>query len=428
MIYHKVLVNIRQQHGYSQEDFANLLQCDVAHIIALESGKEKADTPFVATIRVKLDLKNAPITELARATLMEDIYKWKVAIDYGDISKASELMPALKSGAKLSYSVSTQVLYDIFETDYYRLIGDMKSYNEMMKRLSQQVEKFNARQLHHYNCLVGAKAFVEKRYQEAIKAYVAAGRLDKSGDWSGVRFYAGLGASLSDRGYATRAVWYLEKARHLARWAAIYENRPNSRFDEYIDGYLASDLSKIGRCDEAITILERRLVIEMKKKSKEGIGYTYFSFGRVYQMAENFDKAIKNYDMALEYLNENNEAYISALYHKASTYTINNRNSEAVPCIEKGLEVAKDEYWRIRFDALMHSATLDVDPSSAEYLKNTAIPKLLSYGQGEAVVYYNKQLSEYYYEYGTLEAALKYSNSALEAQKQLHKELIERDM
>jgi len=34
----------------------------------------------------------------------------------------------------------------------------------------------------------------------------------------------------------------------------------------------------------------------------------------------------------------------------------------------------------------------------------------------------------YYYEYGTLEAALKYSNCALEAQKQLHKELVERDM
>jgi len=274
---------------------------------------------------------------------------------------------------------------------------------------------------------VGARAFVDKRYQEAIKAYKTAAKADPNNKWKGVRFYFGMGMSLSDRGYAARALKYHEKAVYMSKYNKAYNGRLNRRFDVYIDGYRASDLSKLGRHEEALEILNKRLDIVMKKDDKEGIGYTYFIFGFVYLIADNYDKAIENYDLALLYLDSNSDVFIANLYHKAKVLLASDKLSEAVSCADKGLGTTNDELWKTLFDAIKHSTSLSVSKSLI-LMKETIIPKLKDFGQQEEVVDCYKRLSDFYDGDGNAETALKYSNLALETQKQLHKELIEGDI
>jgi len=302
----------------------------------------------------------------------------------------------------------------------------MKAYEETMTALSRRIAEFSARHRYHYHCLLAAKAFVERDYQEAIKFYKVAEDLDKGKKWTEVRFYFGMGMSLSDRGYATRAIGYLRQAKYLATWSRRYNGKPNSRFDVYIDGYLAYNLSKIGKSNEALELLEKRLSIEKKKKSNNGIGYTYFSFGKVYKRIENYNKAISNYDKALKYLVEDKIRYVACVYQKSASLIANGDVHEAIECAQKGLSITSDKLWETFLSALVHSALMHNDYNSVTSLKENIIPKLQEYGQYEAAVYYYEQLSNFYYEYGEVDVAFRYGKFTLETQKQLHVELVER--
>ncbi|MCL2404043.1 MAG: helix-turn-helix transcriptional regulator [Defluviitaleaceae bacterium] len=428
MIYCKTLTRIRQSLGLSLAEFAKDLDCTEAYVYNLEANKEQASFEFVVKLKNKYNLHSSPILDREREDTMTRLYDWKVTINYGDIAKASELKPGLEKSAMSSFSPSTINMYDLLAADYYYLINDMKSYEETMTALSQRTNEFSARHWYHYNCLLGAKAFVGKHYQDAIKSYKSAEKLDKNDTWADVRFYFGLGMSLSDRGYATRAVEYLKKAKHMAMWGKAYNGKPNRRFDVYIDGYLANDLSKIGRGDEALKVLERRYVIETKNKSREGLGYTYFSLGRVYRRISDYDKAIDYFDKALEYLHVGESGHIASIYLKASSLINNDESDEAVVYAEKGMSITRSEYWKTKFDAIKHSILMHNDLNSAKYLSEIVIPKLKEYGQHEAIVYYYEQLSNFYNELGNIDIAIKCSNHALEIQKQMYNELLEGDM
>ena len=427
MIFHKTLVNIRRRHGYTQEEFAKLLGCPVEDIVAFESNTKQATYMFVAILRQKLGLHSAPITETEWQTLVVGMHsEWKNAIDYADVEKAKELQQALEKSVQASFSPSIENYYYLYLADYYMLTHDIDAYADTMALLSQRTDGFGTKHWFMYHCLLGARAFVEKRYQDAIKAYKTAEALDHNNEWCGLRFNYGMGVSLTDRNYAARAMPYLKKAKRASM--VSYDEKRNSRFDVYIDGIMAYNLAKLGRSDEALKILDKRLNLETGINSKSGIGYTHFSFGRVYHSVEDFDKAIESYDKALQYLDKGNDAYISCIHDKTSALIDSDQTDEAVNVAEVGLSIITDEYWKTMLEALKHSASLEYDPDSATYLKEIAIPKLQEYGKYEAAVYYYQLLSKFYFEYSSVEIAFKYNNLALEAQKKLHKELVEGDI
>jgi len=428
VIFHKTLVNIRKKYGPCRAKLAQALGCTEDYIAALEENKEQATFDFVIKIKDAFNLHTAPIFESERNTLMDNLYNWKRAIDHADLDVAAKLKPELEESARLSFSPSTEIFYDLFAADYYYHVGDDAAYNETMAALSNRMDEFGLRHRYQYQRLLGAKAFVEKRYQDAIKAYKAAERLDPSGSWHDVRFYFGLGMSLSDRGYATRAIDYLERAKHITKYDKTYNGKSNRRFDVYIDGYLSSDLSKVGRSEEALRILETRLAIEKKKNSRVGIGYTYFCYGNMHQRTKKHESAIESYDNALKCLNTDESGHVESIYQKAVSLNAINRMAEAIDCVDKGLSTTKDEHWIMFFDALKHYILMNDDINSVDYLEKTLIPKLQESGQSEAVGYYYQKLSYFYNEQKNDEIAFKYSNLALETYNKLHKECIERDM
>jgi len=426
LIFHKTLVNIRKKHGLSQEELANIQGCKVEDIIAIESNKVQATYMFVTVLRNKLKLHDAPITENERTALMEELNNWKLAIDYDDMSKAAKLKPGLEKGARSSYSPSTEIFYDLYAASYYRATDDIKAHDETMAALEQRIEEFGPRHHFYYYRLLGARNFVAHRYKEALKAYRAAEKLDKDTRWGDVGLYYIIGVILSDMGYVTLAIEYLRKAMHLAKWHKVYYGKPNRRYDTQIDGFLAYNLSKMGKEDEAIVILDKRLSIEKERNSVDAtIGYTYLSLGSVYLLNKKSSQAIVNFDTAFNYLDESSDVYKTNLYRKALALIESGAISDAVNCIDEGISISTDdELWSVLFKVLKCSVSLS-DPKSLLYMIDIAIPKLQEYEQYEDVVGYYKLISDFYGKNKNHELSQKYSNFALETYEKLYKERIE---
>ncbi|MCL2404666.1 MAG: helix-turn-helix domain-containing protein [Defluviitaleaceae bacterium] len=107
MIYYKTLANLRKSFGLSHAELANALGCTEEHIHKLETNRETASFALVSKIKEIYNLQDAPIFESEREAHMEQLYNWKVVINYGDIDKAHELKPVLEKATMSSFSPST---------------------------------------------------------------------------------------------------------------------------------------------------------------------------------------------------------------------------------------------------------------------------------------------------------------------------------
>ena len=428
MIYHKTLTNIRIKHGYSHEEFAEALNCDISLIVALESNRQKADITFVSNLRDKLGLHNAPITEEERTTLMESLTTWLQAISYGDMDKAAAQKPQLEKSARESYSPGTINYYDLFAACYYWAAGDMDAHNEIMEALELRKSEFGARHQFYYYRLLGARAFMNHKYSEALKAFITAEKLDKNSEWHNASLYYSIGRCLSDMGYAARAAEYMKMAQQLAQRDKSYNNRPNNKFDVEIDGHMAYNLSKIGRIEEAHAILDKRLKIEINKgEGSEGHGATHFYIGHTYLREKKYCDALKHFEIALQYTSEDGYFFDVASYYKAETLFCLGKIEEGLCDLEKALALSLGNVSRVRLEALKHSALVS-DGESFEHMANVIVPKFIEYELYDEAARYYKLLSKACNERGEYLVALKYSNAALEVYQQLYEERVEGGM
>jgi len=425
MIYYKTLITIRKAHEYSQAEFAELLNCDLDYLIKLENDELKPTYIFVENLRNKLNLHGAAIASTQWEALVKGLATFRCALDYGDMSTATRLKPKLENEAMSSYSLSVKILYSLHAASYYWNVKDMEAYDRIMADLRQRTNEFNAMHRHYYHRLIGVREYALHNYDNALKAFLTAERLDKDLQWVSVNLYYGCAKCLAEMGYIARAVEYYKKARHYARWHKPYDGKSNRRYDMVIDGQLAICLSKLGKIDEAITILEKRLSREVERNiSRKNIGFTYYSFGRVYSNIGNYEDALQSFEKAFPYLKEDSETYTANIYYKTMTLVACGNISEAAACIDNNLIPDTSKLWNVLFNALKHSLSLS-EPDSILYITRTAIPKLEKYGQYEEVTEYYKIISDFYSKDKNYELASKYSNLAYEMLKRLYKERIE---
>jgi len=427
MIFYKTLINIRKKHGFTQEEFAKTLGCTEEYIVAIESNKEQASFTFVVNLKDKLNLHSAPITESEREALMDSLQTFRILIDYGEMQKAAEQLPNLAKNVRVSYSPSANNFFDLFAAAYYWVANDKKAYEETMAALSKRTDEFSGKHQHYYHRLIAVRELKDYHYNEALKAYVTAEKLDRDAQLASVGFYYLYGRCLSDMGYVAKAIKYLMKAKHLAKWRKVYNGKPNRIHDASIDGFLANNLGIIGKSDDALEILDKRLAIEKKKKNKHGMGITYYYLGKMHLRAKNYSEALNNFDMAFHYCGESSHVYVNILYRKAQTFIKSGKITEGINCADEGLDISTRTIWTVLFDALKHSALLS-DPKLMLYMERTAIPNLLEFGQHEEVLEYYELLRDFHSGKKQFELALKYSKFAYELQKQLYKELVEGEL
>ena len=434
MMYYKTLKNIRTKFNISAEKLAEITGYDVEYIRNLEgpNSEEQASQEFVDTLKEKLDLKGAPITESEIESLQNRLYNWKIMIDYGFLDKAVKWKPILEQDVNRSFSSSTKYYMDLYTASFFWAVGNYESCYQLLDSLSQKTDQFNSRHFYMYYRLVGMRALTENRLKDAVTAFSKAERMDRHLRQNEVGLYYLYGKCLSDLGYVGRAVDNLKKAKRLSIWGKLYEGQPNKRYDVYIDGCLAYNLSITGQSDKALNILNKRLqAVERTNAGERALGYTYFSLGSVFLEARKYSEAISNFNIAFQYLDPGEETYKVALFCKAVSLIRDGMITEAVDYAETGLDLCldddEDELWRAKFEIIKHLAALD-NPDSVAYLESSIIPILAKYEYHYVIVEYYEALCNYYEQNGDLAQALKYSKSSANAFRTLYEERIKRGL
>ena len=359
-------------------------------------------------IELKIINNVRPLTQHERSRLEKLLYTWRDLIDHGKTDEATRLLPALIRCEDEREDLHLMFLYNLFCARYYRALGETENFKEVMSFLSGWQHKFLDEHNYYYYRLIAFSEHEAWRYKLALEAYYAAEESDPMHEWSDVGFYYSFGCCLSDMGYTHKAISYFEKALEKA------DVSNNHRYDVFIKGFLAHDYSKVGQGEEAVELLQNCIInINNNDVNRIALGWLYYSFGVVFNNLERHNDAIRNFDEALQYYMENNKNYVNALYCKALALAASNRIEECIGCIDSALSLLTDEMdWEairaILLNTLKHSLTL-CNPDSMQYMKTTAIPKLLEFGQYSEAVDYSKKISGFYEEIGDTARALEYS-------------------
>ena len=428
MIDSKALIAIRAEHDLSQAAFADRLGYKVSYIQALEdhtNKREQATSSFISKLRDEFGLHDAPLTISETDKLTEDLHRWKDLIDYGEMQKAEEAMPDLAKRAKLSFRRCLQCLYDLYAARYYQNTGDKRPYKRLMKSLSERQPEFTEICSFLYHHLVAVQAHTENRLHDAHAAFDKAERIDKEDKWGGLPFCYQYGICLSYMGYAAKAIGYLERAMHKAKWSTGHDGKINRRYDLHILCVLAKEYSKIGRMDDAIAILDERFKYDTKRGTTSALGFIYHSYGEIYHKMEDYGYALDNYEEAFKYHEEGSEPYIDSLFHKAITLIACDMIDEALDCISKGMRSSRGEVWKALFDALKHSVSLS-DPASLEYMEKVAIPNLLKHGQYEEATSHHEKICKFYEHRGNHKKAYEHIRAMYNIQKKQYEDRVER--
>ena len=364
-------------------------------------------------IELRIRKKVRPLTQHEKSRLEKLLYTWRDLIDHGKTDEATELLPSLLRCEDEHEDLHLIFIYNLFCARYYRALSETENFDEVMSFLSGWRHKFLDEHNYYYYRLIAFSEHEARRYKSALEAYYAAEESDPIYEWIDVGFYYSFGCCLMDMGYIHKAIGYLEKALEKANSSG------NHIYDVYIKGYMAQILSKIGKDDDAIEILNSCLHGEKNRNlSRLASGWVHLHYGIVFSNLLNYDEAIKNYDAAFQFIEKNSELYIRTLYNKSEALIATNKTDEGITCINNGMGLLseKEEWmgiWGALFDALRHSVSLH-KPEAILHMKTTAIPKLLEFGQYAEAIYYYKMICSFYEEAGDASQALKYSHKVAE--------------
>ena len=387
------VLSIRNMYKLSQRGLAAKMgdkYFSETHINDIESGVEDGDGLEYFVMKFKEFLKkregfDIPITEEDGRDYLKELDRWRSLIFAGDINAAKELQPKLARAAELSHEPYLKNMYDLVYATFLRATRDMKPYDKLMLLLEERAKDFDDLQNYWYRRQLGARERADYRSKSALLHFLEAeklyGRLNLTNHYG---LYSGIGYSFREVGNIRKAVEYLRRAR------ADASNVFRSEYFLDINMDLALCYGQLGRTDEALEILNGHLrEEEAKTGNKLLLSVIHTRIGMVHSYTGDTDEALKSFDTAFKYLEgpkKSIEHYIYNLCQKVSLLISKKMYDEANELISEGLSMTGyNKLWRVWLMAMKHSMTPEKQ-ASRNYLKKTAVPMFLEYGEYSHVI------------------------------------------
>ena len=419
MTFIKKLRTIRKARDMTQLQLAVEMGYNASTVDNYENERNRISAKVYKAFKVATGTVDVPITDEEMLIFKnEQLNAWNHMVNFGDIEKAKELQLALAYRVKWSYDVEMQLLYDIYNINYYSRIDKKEESDKMVASLKEREAEFTEEHWYWYYRYLGSLEHWNWKYKAAMALYMKAEEIGNRIGLNDNAIYYNIGNCLTHMGYSYLAMLYLEKIQ-LKELNVI-----NMGLWFTIQSLLAINYSKLGRTDEALELLESSLEYCLKEKSSDRLSSVYFSLGWVHKNSGNFEKALENYDLASSCYIDKGEMYLSCLCHKVLLLRANNKNDEATKYINEGLYIAtKGSLWYEWLQAIRYSLMLD-EKGAIGYLEFTSIPKLREYGMHEIVMSCYEWIDKYYLDIGKYKYAHKYAQKAA----MIYKKLMEGDM
>ncbi|MCL2404269.1 MAG: helix-turn-helix transcriptional regulator [Defluviitaleaceae bacterium] len=402
------MARIRVALKKTQLDLAIAMGYSSSLIGNYENGRCPVSADVLIAFRQETHMTDVPITDSEVEAMKNELRAWNDTVTYGDIKLAAELYHILARRVRWSYDTGLQTLFDLFCTKYYFRLGKKDEYDRLFVALSKMEDGLDGELLYWYYCLCGFCYHTQWRYKQALAMYFKAEAVGNRLHVNDRALYYNIGSCLINCGYPYLAVMNFEKFQ-------VYKyDLASVRLGFATQKLLAIGYSKIGKTNKAIQMLNdcREYVTNNKSDDNPTLYEIYFSLGKVFHEAGDYDKAHENLNKASHYCNKNDESYVEYLCYAATFFREYNKTDKAIECLNKCIPlVAKGTLWYEWLHALKHSVTLD-DKASADYMVWTAIPALHEYGMCTVVMKCFDWLSKHYEEKGMYKPALKYANEA----------------
>jgi len=412
----KKMKTIRIALGITQLELATNMGRSHTTIEHYENNRIIVTNANYKAFKQTLDMEDVPLKdEEIAAFIKEVLYPWNNMLNTGNTKKAKELQPRISYCVKWSYDENLQILYDLFSIRFYYGIDKREECDKIIESLRKREPEFTDEQIYWYYRYLGCIEHTACRYKSALALYYKAEKIGKSLDLNDNTYYYNIGNCLVFMGYYSLAVECLEKIQ--LKGIELYGIWRGAN----IQKLLAVCYSKLGKTDKALVMLYDCLeyFLSLKQSNRIGIGAIYLDIGKVHHDAGNFEKALECFDIAYQYHDEKNEAYIAFLCKKALFLRINNRKDGVAECLDKCLPlVTKGTLWYEWINGIKHSLTLDNQPS-VDYIEWTTIPKINEHGCYWLMMEFYAILSSFFEKESKYKLALEYRNRTFLTYKKL---------
>jgi len=409
------LITIRKNLNFTMEDIANKTHYSKKYIQQVERRAKPLTTEIIARYKEAFGVADMPLISSEETQFKDELYEWMTLITLDELENAKEQHPRLEKCAKLTLNSDIKTLFNIFSVAYYRKIKNNDALEAIMSQLTKEASEFTREQSHWYNRQVGISALLTFHYNEAIQAFLQAevqGEKERLNDHV---LYYNIGRCLTDMGFASKAIYYLEKAR------ADAISRNQTTHNESIKCYLAENYNEVGRSKDALNMLNRCVHNEKAKKGVSTIfALIYRGIALVHLKIGDYKKALEYIDESLHYVAIGESPHEINLYYKATILLKQNKIAEGVDCVKECIKMEDDgTLHHVICSTLLHSTSLN-NNESLTYIENVAIPKLKRHCKYPILLGCYQQLVTHYENKKTTKAFI-YGKLAYELSDKLRK-------
>ena len=358
---------------------------------------------------IKLDMtkKARPLTPIERRKFEKELHIWKNQIVHGKLEDAAAFVPQRDRYVRNFAEINLHFLYNLFLARYYRAIGSTEDVERLMAYLAKRQPEFDDKHNFHYYHLLGSCELEKYNYKEALKAFFKAEEVGAP-EWADIGYYYNFAYCLTDMGYTRKAIDCMKKAQELA------DDTKNRLYDVYIQSLLAQNYARIGQSSEALKILKGIYMIEKARDNPNmELGFVCVTLGDIYCRLNNYSEALAKLNEALPHLVEGSGLYMRCLYYKASALIFSGLVDDGISCIDECISTLRGDLKRVEIqialmDTIKHFALLP-SRNTAEYMKTTAIQKLIEFGFYDDAIDYYQLISDFYEKAGDMAQVLEYN-------------------
>ncbi|MCL2604451.1 MAG: helix-turn-helix transcriptional regulator [Defluviitaleaceae bacterium] len=397
---------IRLKLNLTQQKLADMMGVSRSHINQIENGNRPIKPYYIKTFKDAINAPLLPLIEKEETQFIQKLHEWKDKISSNEVSEAKEWKPQLARCAELTTSDEIKNLYTIFSLAYYRLTNEMETYNSIMDQLKQNAEGFNDEQAYWFMRQIGINELYAFNYKTAYNIFLEAEKKGSSLNTNNEGIYFNISRCLTEMGFASKAIEYIEESQKQANKEKNHSNDNNRRF------MLVKNLIAINKTREALEILNGCLREERKNVNESKLmSQIYRQMALAYLKMDDYDNAKKNIDISFNYIDENKSSYANNLYYKSIILLADGQIDKGIECLDQCIKIEKEgTYHNILYNATRHSMTME-NNASPEYIENIAIPKFQHHHVNLVLIKYYKIMCDHYRKKNKMKA-LMYSERA----------------
>jgi len=226
--------------------------------------------------------------------------------------------------------------------------------------------------------------------------------------------YYNIGHCLTDMGYASRALEYLNQSLAIA-------NSKNNHDTVYTRYFIAENYVYTGRATEALEMLTNCLRDEKAKKDKDRtVATIQCRIGRAYAYLGNHKTALAEYEKIRKLTRFKSKLPPHVIYFKAISLNGCNRKTEALQCIDEGIIDSIDgSNINIALRTIKCLYTINQSDSVLSLI-NELIPSLISFEHNFLLIQCYEELHKHFSRTST-KVALDYLTKAYLLSEKLRK-------